>query len=215
MTKALTDKEIIEKSGYSLDYLNKLKAENPDMFTSKRFRDLRKKIILSRQKQYYAVNTTTDNTKKTKLRSLLPRQKERSLNAVPAIITENCGTSRVKLNAFRRANPDLFTPDEWNHIKCQLRKQQGTINSARYRIRKAIAQQTDNRQPLIMRLPVIEQIDINNMPTVSNEPDLSKQSSITDDLDWLMPDYASMSLTDTDFNIIDSVDNLFWSPASP
>ena len=238
MTEPLTDAEIIENSSYSLEYLNKLKAENPTMFTSKKWNDLRSKVVLSRQRHYYAISKTRQKAKRRELINQLPRKKQKSANAVPAIITETCGTSKVKLKSCRMKNPGLFSDAEWEYFKGQLRKQQCTISSSKYRNRKAnpetslvitIKLQNNNQENpvstvyagLETQCPGTDEGEQNDTDTQSNALELSSQSSSnynSDDnlLDLLMPtDYSSMMLTHEDFNMIDSCNNLFWQPGSP
>ena len=238
MTEPLTDAEIIENSSYSLGYLNKLKADNPTMFTSKKWNDLRSKIVLSRQRHYYAISKTRQKEKRRELINQLPRKQKKSANAVPAIITETCGTSKVKLNAFRMKNPGLFSDAEWEYFKGQLRKQQCTISSSKYRNRKAnpdtspaitIKLPNNNQEnpvstvyaELETQCPDTNEGEQNNTDTQSNALELSSQSSSIDNrednlLELLMPpDYPSMMLTREDFDMIDSCKNLFWQPKSP
>ena len=168
MTEPLTDAEIIENSSYSLEYLNKLKADNPTMFTSKKWNDLRSKIILSRQRHYYAISKTKQKEKRRELINQLPRKQQKSANAVPAIITKNCGTSKVKLKAFRMKNPDLFSDADWEYFKGQLRKQQCTISSSKYRNRKA-----NPKQSLVITIKLPNNNQENPVSTVPSSPNYS------------------------------------------
>jgi len=240
MKKQLTDEEIIEKSEYSLDFLNKLKAEDPNMFTSKKWRDLRRKILNSRQKYYYAINNTKIKEEREKLKAKLPRYKPEHTTTIPDIIKENCGTSRVLLNAFKQKNPDLFSEEKWHNISQLLRKQQGIINSANYRLRKAHTVKPDLNTPMYSANTIkVNSTELKASITVtkknnkdsqntyqlnsSSNTELASQTSSSNDseynselLELLMPcDYDNMSLTDTDFNLIDSANNLFWQPTSP